>query len=644
MGVLQPWLLALGIGVAVPLLLHLFQRHQGPRVVFPALRYLRRAERESARRVKVRQWLLLLLRSLAVLLIALAAARPFLQGAGGMHEPTAVVLVLDNSMSTSAVVGDRRVIDNLRDRALESLARAGPDDRFWLVRTATPEEPATSGSAVAMATRVRATEPVPAAGDLAGALARARVILAAGAEQRAPEIHLLSDLQATELQALGGENGAPPLLVWTESEDPPPNSAISEVRVSGGLAPLAGQRIQVTAQVQGARTDSLTLRLFVHGRLAAAATSPPDAAVALQLPGQGAGVVQGRVESDPDALAADDRRYFVTRVLPAPLVAAPGASPFLAEALGVMAAADRIRQGGEAAADVVMLSGGAALRLAPGATLVVLPPVAEVELPALNQQLRRAGIPWSYGTAGARGEARLMAPDSTDPLLGTLARVRLRRIYPLLPGSAGTADSVLLRLEDGSAWAVRGVSAGGTRYVLLGSPLDPEASSIPTSAAMIPLLERILAHWAVGRPERLEATTGEEVTMPAGATRVLRPDSVTEAVSPGPYQVPPLAGTYEVWSADSLVSAFAVNPPVRESDLRRANASELGEVFANWDVRSAQEPGQWGRLVFRARLGLELWRPVLFILLALLLAEGLVAATGARRRTAGTDTRAMATD
>ena len=46
MGLLNPLLLLLAGAAAVPLLLHLLQRHQGPRVIFPALRYLRRAEKE----------------------------------------------------------------------------------------------------------------------------------------------------------------------------------------------------------------------------------------------------------------------------------------------------------------------------------------------------------------------------------------------------------------------------------------------------------------------------------------------------------------------------------------------------------------------------------------------------------------------
>ena len=93
MGFLNPLWLLLGAAVAVPLILHLLQRHQGPRVIFPAVRYLRRAEREHARKIKLRQLLLMLLRVAALALIAVAAARPFLRSGGAGHEPTAVVII-----------------------------------------------------------------------------------------------------------------------------------------------------------------------------------------------------------------------------------------------------------------------------------------------------------------------------------------------------------------------------------------------------------------------------------------------------------------------------------------------------------------------------------------------------------------------
>src|SRR5688572_5454378 len=187
MGVLNPLWLLLGLAVSVPLIIHLLQRHQGPRVIFPAVRYLMRAEREHARRIRLRQLLLLLLRMAALLLIAIAAARPFLRGRGVGHAPTAVAIVLDNSMSSGVVRGDRRLLDELKDRALETLSRSGPDDRFWLLRAGAPWEPALPGDAQTIATRVRETQPTAGTADVVASVARAREILAQGAAGRATE-------------------------------------------------------------------------------------------------------------------------------------------------------------------------------------------------------------------------------------------------------------------------------------------------------------------------------------------------------------------------------------------------------------------------------------------------------------------------
>ena len=118
MGFLAPIFLALGLGAAVPLLIHLLRRRTGVRIDFPAARYLARAEQEHSRRLKLRNLLLMMLRVLAVACIALAAAEPVgrtlgrLVGAG--HAPAAIGIVLDNSLSTSVIDGGRPVLDALK--------------------------------------------------------------------------------------------------------------------------------------------------------------------------------------------------------------------------------------------------------------------------------------------------------------------------------------------------------------------------------------------------------------------------------------------------------------------------------------------------------------------------------------------------
>src|SRR5207302_1016359 len=60
----------------IPALLHLLERRIPPEAEFPPLRYLSEAERQSARRLRLRHVLLLLLRTALIALIVLAAARP----------------------------------------------------------------------------------------------------------------------------------------------------------------------------------------------------------------------------------------------------------------------------------------------------------------------------------------------------------------------------------------------------------------------------------------------------------------------------------------------------------------------------------------------------------------------------------------
>jgi hypothetical protein len=641
MGLLNPLLLLLAGAAAVPLLLHLLQRHQGPRVVFPALRYLRRAEKESARRIRLRQILLMLLRIAAVLLVALAAARPFVGFGGAGHSPTAVVIVLDNSMSTGAVAGESRVLDELKARALETLDAAGPDDRFWLLRAGEADEPALSGAASATALRVRATEPSAAAADIATALERAAAILAAGGGGRAAEIHLLTDLQAVSFAApTPADSGAPPVVVWHPGRPAPPNRAVAHVEVGGGMAPIAGQRaiVAVTvAEAGGERApatdtdEQIDVRLVIDGRLMAAAGTRPGAVALLSLPARPPGVLSGSVDIDADALHADDRRYFATRVQPPPAIMLGGSEPFVADALDVLAEAGRARRV-ETDAEVAILPGaqGAASRSARTA-VVILPPATPTELAAVNRRLADAGIPWRYD-APTSGEARF-AQEQPDPLLRGLADARVRQLYPLARTTDTAMDSVLVQLADGTPWAVRGNRASGGTYVVLASPLSEDATTLPTSALMVPLLDRITGAWSLALAPPADAVPGQEITLAAGTTTVERPDGTRDdAGGATAYRFGGEPGVYRLLGDDSTLAAFAVNPPAAESDLTRLEGGDLEDVLPGWTLHVTTSGGAWRRAMYRERLGSELWRPLLLALLLVLIVETLLAASGRARR------------
>src|SRR6188474_1576593 len=69
-------LLAGGISVAIPVVLHLMMRQKPRPMVFPALRFIQQRRIANQRRLQLRHWLLLALRCAAIGLVALALARP----------------------------------------------------------------------------------------------------------------------------------------------------------------------------------------------------------------------------------------------------------------------------------------------------------------------------------------------------------------------------------------------------------------------------------------------------------------------------------------------------------------------------------------------------------------------------------------
>ncbi len=62
--------------IGVPILLHLVMRQKPRKLVFPAIRFIQKRHESNRRTLRLRHWLLLLLRCLAIALAALALARP----------------------------------------------------------------------------------------------------------------------------------------------------------------------------------------------------------------------------------------------------------------------------------------------------------------------------------------------------------------------------------------------------------------------------------------------------------------------------------------------------------------------------------------------------------------------------------------
>ncbi|MDA0875164.1 MAG: BatA domain-containing protein, partial [Bacteroidetes bacterium] len=112
-------LFLLGLAAAaIPLIIHLFNFRRPKRVNFSSLAFLHELRKSTMQRVRVKQWLLLALRTLAIASLVLAFARPTMTGPlaarlGGAGRTTAAV-VLDRSASMTLRDGGGAYIDQAR--------------------------------------------------------------------------------------------------------------------------------------------------------------------------------------------------------------------------------------------------------------------------------------------------------------------------------------------------------------------------------------------------------------------------------------------------------------------------------------------------------------------------------------------------
>lgn len=629
MGALNPLFLVAAAAIGVPIFLHLFHRHEARRVSFPALRYLQRTERDHARKIRARQIVLLLLRIAVVLLLVAAGARLFLRGPGTAHPPTALAIILDNSMSSGLVRGQERTLDHLRAVALQTVDAANESDRIWVLRAGEPWQASVPGTREQVRRIIEETVPTAVRGDLSQAIVHAAELVGT-AGLAATEIHLVSDLQATAFSEVPAPAGEIPVVVWAAEEAGATNRGIVRVVVGGGLPPLQGQRSELTLRASDGPdgdTVPIPVRVTVDDRIRGAGAVPPGASLALPLPAApAAGWVLGTVDADPDDLSADDRRYFAFRARPAPTVSVAGdPGVFVTEAAGVLEAAGRLRVVSTRQAEALISAGAEALEdLGSDAGVLILPPSDPTLLPALNRRLALAGIPWRFEREEGGGEVTLQGAGLPEPLEG----IRARSWYRLALAGDPPAPTRTLAYAGGDPWALEGTDAHGRRYLLLASPMDPAASSLPVSAEMVRFVDWFTGQWAATGSTPREVLAGEPLPAPRSADAVRLPSGAEVAVDGTRIvRATAEAGFYTFLAGDSIVSVEAVNTPPGESDLTPLASGAVRDRIGS-EVTIVRRAGGWGRAIFRARQGPELWQLLLIAALIILVVEGAVAAAG----------------
>lgn len=279
---ITPSLAAIGVGaMSVPIIIHLLARRRFKRIRWAAMEFLLDAERRNRRRVRMEEWILLALRCLAVALLGLMVARPFvspgaLASAWGGSKRTERILVIDDSFSMSYTQADdspfARSKAALR-RLVDSIRMETPDDAVTLVRTSNPANPVSLGTyldteqAGELLARIEAMTPSQRSMDLAAVIKGVADLLERDAGIVDASVYFVGDFQRVDWGPKEGATSArtdlsllEPLRAWQDKkrslraflvnvgEDEAVNDAVLDFRMEGGR-PVAGTSGMVRAEL-----------------------------------------------------------------------------------------------------------------------------------------------------------------------------------------------------------------------------------------------------------------------------------------------------------------------------------------------------------------------------------------------------------
>jgi hypothetical protein len=218
-----PWMLALGFGApwmlwglaagSIPIVIHLLNKRKYRQTDWAAMRFLLAAIKKNKRRIELEQWILLAIRTLLILLLAMAMARPVLESLAPAlfaGQRSHRVLVLDGSLSMTRKLTDQTRFDRSKNLARQIVKEARRGDLISLIIMADPPkiiigEPSPNLEQVGR--EIDLATPTHGATDLSATFASLRRVLDSSPLPN-KEILFLTDLQRATWARPGVDNNA----------------------------------------------------------------------------------------------------------------------------------------------------------------------------------------------------------------------------------------------------------------------------------------------------------------------------------------------------------------------------------------------------------------------------------------------------
>lgn len=283
--------LAGAAAIAVPILIHLFNRRRFRTIEWAAMDFLLEAERKNRRRILIENLILLALRCLAVFLIGLVLARPFMpsQWTGNLlgSNDFERIVILDDSLSMQATQDNETAFDQAKEsltRMVRALATDRSNNSLTILTTTAPEERIRNGNVVNATTQdeivaeLNTLQASSKSADIGAALQEVEQYLNSQPKNVNRVVYVISDMRDRDWNAPAPGDGAGQpkrvleriakiasgCFVIDVGQGSDENLIVQDVRSEGSVVAGVEQRFDVTvANPSSKAVEDVEVRLVV---------------------------------------------------------------------------------------------------------------------------------------------------------------------------------------------------------------------------------------------------------------------------------------------------------------------------------------------------------------------------------------------
>ncbi len=330
---LNPLVLFGLIGAAIPLIIHLLNLRKLQTIQFSTLTFLKELQQTKIRRLKLKQILLLIIRTLMVILIVLAFSRPALRdtvlGGIGAHSLSTVLIILDDSFSMTPQDDEGELFKQSKESALKILDLMKEGDEAYIIKLSNPEsgELVPSSDIALVKTAIQESQISQIRNPIEPALRLSSKILNESKNAN-KEIYIISDFQKTlfehrqkpfdQTPSLFGKYtkfflievgqkeiynvGIDSVIVQTKIYEK--NKPVNLTAIIKNYGSIELKNVVASLYLDGVRVAQSSLDLNAMGRASANFSAIPKRT----------GFLKGYVELETDAVEFDNRRFFTINV------------------------------------------------------------------------------------------------------------------------------------------------------------------------------------------------------------------------------------------------------------------------------------------------------------------------------------------